>query len=153
MIINWVISSEVKTFENHFFYEKRLIEIKYLVFKIWFSFLWYFVDIIIYLCWNKEYYAEVEHYYYKEWPDKSFPPETQSILALIDTINAVYSADESEINPILVHCSAGIGRTGSFIAIFNLIEMMAKNKRIYPKKLITEMRKQRAFLVQNWVSK
>lgn len=47
--------------------------------------------------------------------------------------------------------SAGIGRTGTLIASINLIEMMNKSKIIRPKKVIHDIRKQRAFLVQNWV--
>ena len=47
--------------------------------------------------------------------------------------------------------SAGVGRTGTMIAIMNLIEMMNENKYIIPKKVVSDIRKQRAFLVQNWV--
>lgn len=47
--------------------------------------------------------------------------------------------------------SAGIGRTGTLVASINLIEMMNKSKIIRPKKVIQDIRKQRAFLVQNWV--
>lgn len=48
--------------------------------------------------------------------------------------------------------SAGIGRTGSLISIMNLIEMMEENKFVNPKKVVSDIRKQRAFLVQNWVN-
>lgn len=119
------VTSRVISFENHLSYEKRLIQIKYL-----------------------EKVITVEHFYYKEWPDKSCPCSAQSILNLIAKINA--NSSSFETFPVLVHCSAGIGRTGTFIAISNLIEMMIENKRITPKRVVAEMRKQRAFLVQTW---
>ena len=81
-------------------------------------------------------------------PDKSVPLEAQSILELINRID---SQQQSKSSPVLIHCSAGIGRTGTLIAIINLIEMMKQNKVITPKKVLYDIRKQRAFLVQNWV--
>jgi len=41
---------------------------------------------------------------------------------------------------------------GTFIAIYILIEMLKETSYFNAKKLVIEMRKQRAFLVQNWVS-
>jgi protein tyrosine phosphatase len=41
---------------------------------------------------------------------------------------------------------------GTFIAIYTLIEMLKETSYFNAKKLVIEMRKQRAFLVQNWES-
>lgn len=41
----------------------------------------------------------IDHYYYKEWPDRSSPLESQSIIELID--NLIKNLDSQ---PILVHC-------------------------------------------------
>lgn len=93
----------------------------------------------------------MEHFYYKEWPDRSCPSECQSIIELISKLPIGFDDEMGLSTPILVHCSAGIGRTGTFIGICNLIEMMRQTEYVNPKLTVTEMRKQRAFLVQNWV--
>ena len=90
----------------------------------------------------------MDHFYYKEWPDKSCPIESQTIIELIDLVKHQNAPINSSI---VVHCSAGVGRTGTFIAIYILIEMLKETGFFNPKKLVIEMRKQRAFLVQNWV--
>ncbi len=46
--------------------------------------------------------ALVDHYYYKEWPDKDCPSEAQSIIVLHQRINKKYCAFDSP--PILIHC-------------------------------------------------
>ncbi|RNA36848.1 receptor-type tyrosine- phosphatase epsilon isoform X3 [Brachionus plicatilis] len=115
-------SCEVKSIENKLFYEKRKLKIK---------------------C--KDLHCLVDHYYYKEWPDRSSPLESQSIIELIDSL-----VRNLESNPILVHCSAGIGRTGTFVALFNLMDMMKDSNTVSPNKIVYEMRRQRAYSVQNW---
>jgi protein tyrosine phosphatase len=91
----------------------------------------------------------IEHYYYKEWPDKSCPIEAQSIPNLINKINLKCSLFATSA-PILVHCSAGIGRTGTFIAISNLVETLQDAQTLVPRRVVADIRQQRAFLVQTW---
>jgi protein tyrosine phosphatase len=55
------------------------------------------------------------------WPDHCQPDDYTTIEKLIEFIN-VYRANFQ--TPILIHCSAGIGRTGTFIAIYNLIKCL-----------------------------
>ena len=49
------------------------------------------------------------------WPDHSIPEDLESIRNVIN-----YIMNKSHY-PIVVHCSAGLGRTGTFIAIYNII--------------------------------
>ena len=53
------------------------------------------------------------------WPDMKAPKDTKTLLDLFK-----YSKKTMLVNPgtILVHCSAGVGRTGTFIGLFKLIQ-------------------------------
>ncbi|CAK9208557.1 unnamed protein product [Sphagnum jensenii] len=55
----------------------------------------------------------VVHYEYLDWPDFSTPPST---LAVRELVRALYSIPP-QAGPFVVHCSAGIGRTGTFCTI------------------------------------
>ncbi|XP_078273461.1 receptor-type tyrosine-protein phosphatase R-like [Rhinoraja longicauda] len=58
----------------------------------------------------------VKHFWYKSWPDHKTPDSAQPLLQLM--LNVAESRQNSPgRGPIAVHCSAGIGRTGCFIAI------------------------------------
>ena len=71
----------------------------------------------------------VSHFHFIAWPDHgSLPPETMILLAsLVKEMRNV-----SESSAVLVHCSAGVGRTGTVLAIANCVEsveaQLAKHK-------------------------
>jgi protein tyrosine phosphatase len=61
----------------------------------------------------------VTHYHFIAWPDHgSLPPETMIMLASL--VKEMRSLSDS--NAVLVHCSAGVGRTGTVLAIANCVE-------------------------------
>ena len=71
-----------------------------------------------------------KHLLYLSWPDHGIPEDHQSILSFIRLVektnrkSQIASSEPQEIDsdpPIMVGCSAGIGRTGSFIAITSLL--------------------------------
>ena len=62
---------------------------------------------------------ELIHFYYHSWPDHGVPLTTNELLIFR---SAVKSAVIDPDTPILIHCSAGVGRTGTFIAIDQLVE-------------------------------
>lgn len=67
---------------------------------------------------NEKLVRRVTHYQYTEWPDFGQPASCNAFLRL--------GADVDQANitngPLLVHCSAGIGRTGTFIVVHSLFE-------------------------------
>lgn len=57
---------------------------------------------------------DVIQYQYVGWPDHSVPKDPRELVRLIRL--TMQSPMESPLHPLVVHCSAGIGRTGTFIA-------------------------------------
>ncbi|GJJ13141.1 hypothetical protein Clacol_007391 [Clathrus columnatus] len=72
---------------------------------------------------------QVTHLLYTGWPDFGVPDENESILnfvRLVERVNnrhldAIANHDPNDSPPILIHCSAGVGRTGSLIALFSIL--------------------------------
>lgn len=64
--------------------------------------------------------TEVEFIEYLSWQDHGVPDSPEEVLRLVEFVNSRASRDE----PVVVHCSAGVGRTGSFIAISMLVEYL-----------------------------
>lgn len=82
---------------------------------------------------------ETWHFYYKEWADFATP--RKPIKHLIDAVNDKVGKQET----VLVHCSAGIGRTGTFIAIDALDG--GTKESIFD--IVTKLREQRLGMVQS----
>ena len=66
----------------------------------------------------------VRHLLYTEWPDHGVPDNAESLLGFVryvEWVNDANQRDTDALRPVLVGCSAGIGRTGTFIAISSLL--------------------------------
>ena len=68
---------------------------------------------------------------------------------LLNLIRMVKKADTSPFSPILVHCSAGVGRTGTFVAIHTAQEELHKQKKTDLIKIVEGMRANRSAMVQH----
>lgn len=95
---------------------------------------------------------QVFHFQFPEWADKTVPKDSQTG-SMLDFISAINSKQRSirDSAPVVVHCSAGIGRTGSFILIdivINLIETKGLGCHIDIPKTLIRMRQMRSGLVQ-----
>uniref|UniRef100_A0AC35FC09 Protein-tyrosine-phosphatase n=1 Tax=Panagrolaimus sp. PS1159 TaxID=55785 RepID=A0AC35FC09_9BILA len=90
---------------------------------------------------------QVEQLHYTEWPDHGCPTGEQYILQLMERMNELHANDGS---PILLHCSAGCGRTGTVIALNIIRELMNSKKLVLicVKQLVLDLRKQRTSMVQ-----
>uniref|UniRef100_A0A8C4WPX4 protein-tyrosine-phosphatase n=1 Tax=Gopherus evgoodei TaxID=1825980 RepID=A0A8C4WPX4_9SAUR len=72
---------------------------------------------------REEHPRQVKHYQYFSWPDHGVPNEPGGVLSFLDQVNrAQRSIPDS--GPIVVHCSAGIGRTGTIIVIDILVDII-----------------------------
>jgi len=62
---------------------------------------------------------KVLHVQYTAWPDFGIPSNTTSFLDLIPIVN-----ENKKNAPVIVHCSAGIGRTGTFCTVHSIVEKL-----------------------------
>jgi protein tyrosine phosphatase len=89
-------------------------------------------------------------FHYTEWPDKSVPGNVRGLEKLVDRI----SKEEEKKQPIIVHCSAGVGRTGTFLALTQLkyIIEYQKNKNldfgVSVFSIVRRLREQRMHMVE-----
>ncbi|XP_066915195.1 receptor-type tyrosine-protein phosphatase S-like isoform X3 [Clytia hemisphaerica] len=88
----------------------------------------------------------VKQFQYTTWPDSGSP---ESGVGIIDLIGQVQKWNSSHHNGIItVHCSAGVGRTGVFIALTNLIERVKTEGVVDVYQTVKKMRQQRTAMVQ-----
>ena len=81
---------------------------------------------------------------YTNWPDHGVPNTAAEILYLYFKIK---SQQTEESSPMLVHCSAGVGRTGTFIALDILLEQ-SKTENVDVFQCVNALREQRFQMVQ-----
>uniref|UniRef100_A0AAF5DGI9 Uncharacterized protein n=1 Tax=Strongyloides stercoralis TaxID=6248 RepID=A0AAF5DGI9_STRER len=63
------------------------------------------------------------HYSWTNWPDRSVPRDIKPLILILDSIR-------HHKTPVVVHCSAGIGRTGCLIAIEHYLEQVINNNKL-----------------------
>lgn len=91
------------------------------------------------------------HFQFLAWPDYGIPTSGSSLLGLIFAVREAQtkvSTHSSSSLPVVVHCSAGVGRSGAFCTIDNAIHELDKLKKVNLQGIVRKMRKQRAFAVQ-----
>jgi protein tyrosine phosphatase len=71
-------------------------------------------------------WIEVTHFEYLGWPDFGVPDDPTDLVRLIDQVQVANDNAGGEQRPILAHCSAGVGRTGTLITIASLLELVRR---------------------------
>uniref|UniRef100_A0A4W4ELS5 Receptor-type tyrosine-protein phosphatase F n=1 Tax=Electrophorus electricus TaxID=8005 RepID=A0A4W4ELS5_ELEEL len=88
---------------------------------------------------------EVRQFQFLAWPDHGVPEYPTPILAFLRRVKACNPPDAG---PMVVHCSAGVGRTGCFIVIDAMLERLKHERSVDIYGHVTCMRAQRNYMVQ-----
>lgn len=85
----------------------------------------------------------VTHYHYTSWPDFG-SPATDSFLEMARAVGQT-----SKDKPIIVHCSAGLGRSGVFITVHTALECFRDKRKVDIKDIASKIRNQREGMIQS----
>ena len=113
---------------------------------------------------------EITHLHYVGWPDYGVPEQNDHIVNLVKDVRSIIKEDydRNKRCNVLVHCSAGVGRTGTFIALYQMmekIETMIENRSVMAQDndavaenqtlniftTVLQLRSKRVEMVQSWV--
>uniref|UniRef100_A0A8C6JHI0 Receptor-type tyrosine-protein phosphatase C n=1 Tax=Melopsittacus undulatus TaxID=13146 RepID=A0A8C6JHI0_MELUD len=88
---------------------------------------------------------DVTHIQFTSWPDHGVPEDPHLLLKLRRRVNALSNFFSG---PIVVHCSAGVGRTGTYIGIDAMLEGLDAEGRVDVYGYVVKLRRQRCLMVQ-----
>lgn len=96
---------------------------------------------------QKKILQTVYHYHFVKWPDHSCPYDPKE---LIEFTRTVRSERKHPSHPLVVHCSAGVGRTGTFLALDIAMQQMRSKKKVNVSNIVKDLRRQRMKMVQSY---
>lgn len=88
---------------------------------------------------------QVRHFHFTAWPDFGVPKKPQSLVRFVRTVRTKLFKDGG---PILVHCSAGVGRSGTFVVLDTLLQRIKTHDTVDIFSMVAELRKERVWMVQ-----
>ena len=89
---------------------------------------------------------DIVQYQFTSWPDHGTP--AHNITPVLSFIKKSSAACQESDGPLLVHCSAGVGRTGTYIVIDAMLKQLKSKGEINIQSYLSHIRHQRPFLVQ-----
>ncbi|XP_073760632.1 tyrosine-protein phosphatase non-receptor type 20 isoform X9 [Callorhinus ursinus] len=85
----------------------------------------------------------VKHLQFTSWPDHGTPASVDGFIKYVRYVRKSHLT-----GPMLVHCSAGVGRTGVFLCVDVVFCAIEKNFPFNIKNIVTQMREQRYGMIQ-----
>ncbi|KAJ7405698.1 Receptor-type tyrosine-protein phosphatase beta [Willisornis vidua] len=92
----------------------------------------------------------IRHFHYTVWPDHGVPETTQSLIQFVRTVRD-YINRTPDTGPAIVHCSAGVGRTGTFIALDRILQQLDSKDTVDIYAAVHDLRLHRVLMVQTEV--
>ena len=96
--------------------------------------------------WNNEEHF-VKHMKLKAWPDYGVPQSTRAVLRCLEVARDIKARHTA---PVVVHCSAGVGRTGIIIGVDVGMDLMLAGRRADLSKIVQNMRLDRGGMLQTF---
>ena len=92
----------------------------------------------------------VTQFHFTGWPDHGVPQNGVTLINFIKRVRTAHPYTDSR--PLLVHCSAGVGRTGAFIVLDSMLQRMKAEENLNIYEFLKQLRAQRVLMVQTQVS-
>ena len=90
----------------------------------------------------------VRQFHFTVWPDHGVPEYPAQLLHFV---YKVMLENPTRNGPMVVHCSAGVGRTGTFITLFTQLQRIRAERSVDIFGFVRSMRRRRCYMVQTEV--
>ncbi|XP_072019217.1 receptor-type tyrosine-protein phosphatase F-like [Amphiura filiformis] len=90
---------------------------------------------------------QVKQFHFTAWPDMGLPESPTPLISFVQKTKE-YHIEAMQDGPTVVHCSAGVGRTGTFLAIDAMLDMAVIDKKVNVLDYVYRMRQRRIKMVQ-----
>lgn len=96
----------------------------------------------------------IVHIQYMSWPDRTTPSSCEELIQLVQLTRVMYNQYSNKgcdtPSPILIHCSAGVGRTGTYICVEQVMKVIDNmtSSEIDVFHTVYQLRRDRRYMVQ-----